>query len=626
MSERVAHDLARLGKALHSLPGLDDALQRGVLTWSAALQVARIARASDEQEWIERAREHSVHELKAHVKDALAARSRARTAAAMAGSRRDDPSRAPDPASSISELDRRTIRKRVQATRLQARCWYAATELCEQLVAAPMSPLEPTEYVLAEFLSGTRVPACDPDDRASNYREAVQDKTRAPGSALGGLEAHRALTSPTPCIELDKLDAALSPEVSAALAGLDEGIRLIPHELDRSMRTLIAGRRSLDLDLARLLRNFGHLGLCRQLGFASFSSYVEERLGISTRRAGLLARLARGLDRAPLVGRAVRGGQIGVVAAVELCRLVLDATEEVQWVERAQQVSVARLRREIDWGLQRRTLTGGVRRVLPPPRGQLPTELDAVVEELIEARQTFADPAAAADEAATSASPRPGSGSDEQTDSIMVVVPLQLSMTAVELWKDARRALSIALEVPRPRDGDVLHHVALDFLASYLPDWLVALKTKDPIASRERFRCAAPGCTQRCGSGHHIQFRSQGGPDEAWNLVFLCFEHHILWGPRGRGAGSWSRAGSSGFRVRHRQVRGSPRSLGQRLEGNSFPFVPPGRGLSRRALYLAPLETLGAFGQTRRPRKHLRPLGALETLAALARSRPSLDG
>ncbi len=110
----------------------------------------------------------------------------------------------------------------------------------------------------------------------------------------------------------------------------------------------------------------------------------------------------------------------------------------------------------------------------------------------------------------------------------MVVVPLQLSMTAVELWKDARRALSIALEVPRPRDGDVLHHVALDFLASYLPDWLVALKTKDPIASRERFRCAAPGCTQRCGSGHHIQFRSQGGPDEAWNLVFLCFEHHIL--------------------------------------------------------------------------------------------------
>ena len=214
MSERVAHDLARLGKALHSLPGLDDALQRGVLTWSAALQVARIARASDEQEWIERAREHSVHELKAHVKDALAARSRARTAAAMAGSRRDDPSRAPDPASSISELDRRTIRKRVQATRLQARCWYAATELCEQLVAAPMSPLEPTEYVLAEFLSGTRVPACDPDDRASNYREAVQDKTRAPGSALGGLEAHRALTSPTPCIELDKLDAALSPEVS----------------------------------------------------------------------------------------------------------------------------------------------------------------------------------------------------------------------------------------------------------------------------------------------------------------------------------------------------------------------------------------------------------------------------
>ncbi|ANM30074.1 hypothetical protein ABI59_11575 [Acidobacteria bacterium Mor1] len=521
MSERAAHDLARLGKALHSLPRLDQALRRGILTWSAAFQVARVARASDEREWVERARVHSVHELKALVRAALATRTGTGTARAEAVPQADDASPESSAEPSIQDLDERTVRKRVQATRLQARCWYAAVELCEQLVAAPMSPLEPPEYLLAEFLSGSRIQANDAVGSVSAGREPSQEKVLE-------LDAERVVTGPTPCVELDQLDVELSPDVSAAFAGLDAEIPVVPHELDRSMRILVAGRRSLDLDLGRLLRNFGHLGLCRQLGFPSLSTYVEERLGISTRKAGLLSRLARGLDRAPQVGRAVRCGHIGVVAALEVCRLVLDSTEEFHWVERARSVSVARLRREIGWGLRRRVLTGGIRRVLPPPRGTLPTELDGVVEELIEARQTFAEGTTTIDENATSSSRNRSAEADDPSNSTTVVMPLLLSMTAYEQWEDARSALSETLDVARPRDCDVLHHVALGFLASYLPEWLVALETSDPIAIREQFRCAAPGCTQRCGAGHHIRFKSQGGSDEAWNLVFLCFEHHIL--------------------------------------------------------------------------------------------------
>jgi hypothetical protein len=76
-------------------------------------------------------------------------------------------------------------------------------------------------------------------------------------------------------------------------------------------------------------------------------------------------------------------------------------------------------------------------------------------------------------------------------------------------------------------DGMVLREVAVAFLVTHLPAWLEALESQDPIALRARFVCQMPGCNIVGGSGHHLRFRSQSGPDEAWNLEFLCFDHHI---------------------------------------------------------------------------------------------------
>ena len=56
----------------------------------------------------------------------------------------------------------------------------------------------------------------------------------------------------------------------------------------------------------------------------------------------------------------------------------------------------------------------------------------------------------------------------------------------------------------------------------------------DPVAVRDRFQCQAPGCGCRSGSGHHLRYRSQLGPDEMWNLVFLCLMHHLDGVHRGR--------------------------------------------------------------------------------------------
>lgn len=51
---------------------------------------------------------------------------------------------------------------------------------------------------------------------------------------------------------------------------------------------------------------------------------------------------------------------------------------------------------------------------------------------------------------------------------------------------------------------------------------------REAVRERDNHRC------KYCGKGgdfleiHHVNYRSQGGPDEAWNLILLCRDHHQL--------------------------------------------------------------------------------------------------
>ncbi len=47
---------------------------------------------------------------------------------------------------------------------------------------------------------------------------------------------------------------------------------------------------------------------------------------------------------------------------------------------------------------------------------------------------------------------------------------------------------------------------------------------RSEVLSRDRYRCR--GCLYNSGEVHHILFRSQGGLDEAWNLITLCPSCH----------------------------------------------------------------------------------------------------
>lgn len=46
------------------------------------------------------------------------------------------------------------------------------------------------------------------------------------------------------------------------------------------------------------------------------------------------------------------------------------------------------------------------------------------------------------------------------------------------------------------------------------------------VLERDRYQCQVPGCSKRAVEGHHIQFRSRGGGDEAENLLATCPSHH----------------------------------------------------------------------------------------------------
>lgn len=53
----------------------------------------------------------------------------------------------------------------------------------------------------------------------------------------------------------------------------------------------------------------------------------------------------------------------------------------------------------------------------------------------------------------------------------------------------------------------------------------VPLEVRDEVRARDKGRCRYCGTTQGI-QGHHILYRSQQGPDEAWNLISLCEPCH----------------------------------------------------------------------------------------------------
>jgi hypothetical protein len=575
VAERTGQELSRLGEGLARLPALDAALAEGRITWTAAAEVARVAGAEDAGEWVAAAERLTVRALRERVRAALESTAGGRhgggpmsaecdhgsttagdgSTAPDAGSNQVDPLAAVEPrprTSDASEMEDPIQTLSVEVDPTTVHLWEAALDLCEMVAGTDLGPEEAPEFILADFLSGRpEVASAHPPIEGSP--PVIHGWTRE--RALRAAAAVRSRQS------AEQLGPAAVPEGFAEeLKQLEDVLRAPvpedPFEIDLSMRRLVARRSALDLDLARLLRNFSSLRLAQHLGFAGLQAYVEERLGISARRASRLVGLDRRIFFFREIARAVRNGAIGTEAAWELFKVATPEATESVWIERARRRTVARLREEVRWVIRegRRGRLGAL--WMPPPHGRLSSALEEISAELLTPTSAGAwrgrvGDESPAEDAPTSAGPPPVAFEAPNNDATTscddlalraaldafsrrgevgprVRVDFLLRESAIGLWTEARKRIDAESRAVWVPDAEVLRCVAIEFLATYLPLWFQEVREGDPVAVRDRFRCQVPGCTVRGGAAHHLRYRSQLGPDELWNLLFVCYTHHIL--------------------------------------------------------------------------------------------------
>jgi hypothetical protein len=331
--------------------------------------------------------------------------------------------------------------------------------------------------------------------------------------------------------------------------------------LDQQVRALAALMARHELDLSILLLRFHRGDGWRTLGYATETQYARERLGLS--RSSLLARraLALRLEKLPDVAAALAVAQIGVEAALQLVRIATPSTEAA-WVERARRRTIKHLREEVSAALTAVRLTGECD-CLPPEQTDMAAfqtlEQTVVSGQFARPRRATEVPGAA--ESPPTSSPRQsaeptsnarrpwramlGSLASWLDDTIQMSASASASMPSVLAFRPRSSAGRVTLRLRMSREAYRWWRALEAQARRWLPPrvswlrylclsvwhaWRHLLGTDvayGHIYIRDRFRCTSPVCNRRDVTPHHIQFRSAGGGDAAYNLTSPCAWCHL---------------------------------------------------------------------------------------------------
>jgi hypothetical protein len=187
-------------------------------------------------------------------------------------------------------------------------------DACDEGGASWRLPSEPVEVATAAGAAG-------PAERASG----PGDWPAAPWPGYGALEA--------------------------LLVGLEDADAF---ELDERLRRAVSMEQRLEARLGPLLARVWDRWLHRALGYRTREAYARERLGMDPTRARALVRLERAAVASEPFARAYRSGALSWVKADLLVPLVkADPLGRFirDWVAWAQQVTVRRLREDVEWAL-----------------------------------------------------------------------------------------------------------------------------------------------------------------------------------------------------------------------------------------------------------------------------------
>jgi hypothetical protein len=345
-SGRWVRDLAALGRGFDSLPGLEAAMSGSdggpPVGQVATLLIARTASPDSVGVWLRLARTVTVRELKEEIRAARATgsvwpRNEDDHQGSYHGADRGEEISCPEEQGSHPDDEDvcERLRVRMTAPRTMLAAFKEGLELYRAVEGHQVGVTSFVDALVAEACAGAHPPdtSCSPGSTVS--RAAAEERFLAQVT-----RNWRALT-------LSGRDDAWPDLFQAAPAGSEQEQNADP---DTRIRQLLALQDRLERQLGRVLAEMGDLGAWKHLRFTGLGHYAEQRLGMARTTARDRAGLARKLRRLPVVKKAYADGLIGFTAGLRLVRILGEgaAGESLQkeWVERAAEVTVKRLRDE----------------------------------------------------------------------------------------------------------------------------------------------------------------------------------------------------------------------------------------------------------------------------------------
>jgi hypothetical protein len=526
LSARTVQAAAWVANRLAALPLISAVFDRSELSWTKVRALCATASAADEHEWLPRAFELSVDQL-----------------SKLARSRRCHPPD-PEPEDGLIE-DEPAVRIRVACPARVRALWRHAVELASRVAGELLTPWQAAEAIAAEALSG-RPSDASIGDRAlyALVRLAKGERRNAAAQAASATGSHNAVAPDDVAESQDSVQhqredvASCSddtcdgvPKTSVSTDGGEiavpaDALPADPFALDAQLRFAVEAIHTSEPRIGRLLRVIIDQKFYRTLGCDSVDAYVRERLGISVRKAWALVKVEKSVWRATEFRRAYYEGELTWSRALTLLP-VLDRTNAVAWIERAQAVTARRLADEVNYVLEQRDVFG-VDVSLDPP-------LDAQLE------------------SAVARALRVGAGRVRRATTVPIAPGLNVQMDAPDasnaitnldsVDRARREVCDVEVEFTGPASVVGLFRDALEahgrpgeprwlalerVLRHVIGFWESLPRHHDPIFARDGWRCTVPGCTgRRSLHDHHLVWRSHGGGNARGNRTAVCAGHHL---------------------------------------------------------------------------------------------------
>jgi len=271
----------------------------------------------------------------------------------------------------------------------------------------------------------------------------------------------------------------------------------------------------------------------RQLGYGSFTEYVDRLFGYAPRLTHEKLRVAESLEALPALGRELQSGAMTFSQIRELTRVATPETESI-WLERARGCTS----RQVE-----KLVSGRKPGDVPDSPADPALTLHVLRFEVkAETRATLREAIAKL---------RQATGEHLDDDAILLLLARHVLAGPTD---DGRASYQIALDVcedcQRARqlgDGELVRvspevsnmaqcdaqwvpstHVSTDSAQTFeRAKQEIPPATRRSVLRRDHHRCQAPGCAHATFVDlHHVQTREDGGNHDSNNLLTLCGAHH----------------------------------------------------------------------------------------------------